>query len=107
MNATKKSIGRTIPIKVSAVRQLCEFTLARYERYRSECSDAMEHRLVYQECRGEFLAMEKLFIGDREVIDLIADYFDSLNRLYSDEFHLSALPPASSGEGRTAREAVL
>ena len=110
--APKKAIGRTVAVKVSAVRELCEFTLARYERHRSECSDVMKHLSVYQECRGEFLAMEKLFIADAEVIELVSGYIDRIRRLFLGEFHpaassecpsssgavsVSECPPASSG----------
>jgi len=93
--ATKKAIGQTVTVKVSAIQELCDYALAFYERQRPRGGDL--ELAAYQDAMGHLHALQKLFIADTDLVALVNGYVDRLTRLFLGDYYPVALPPASSG----------
>ncbi|MGX2030619.1 hypothetical protein [Methylocaldum gracile] len=111
--ASKKAIGQTVTVKVSAIQELCDYALAFYERQRPRGGDL--ELAAYQDAMGHLHALQKLFIADTAIVERVNAYIDRLTRLFLGDYYPSALPPASSGpealpptvlESGAAQEAV-
>jgi len=92
MNTTPpKAIGRTVTVKVSAIQEVCDFVFGFYERQRPRGGDL--ELVAYQDAMGNLRALQKLFMTDREIFELVNGYIERLTRLFLGEYH----PAVSSG----------
>jgi|GEM_PF-816079 len=93
--ASKKAIGQTVTVKVSAIQELCDYALAFYERQRPRGGDL--ELAAYQDAMGHLHALQKLFVSDTDLVALVSGYVERLNRLYLGDYYPSTTPSASSG----------
>ena len=93
--ATKKAVGQTVTVKVSAIQELCDYALAFYERQRPRGGDL--ELAAYQDAMGHLHALQKLFIADTDLVALVNGYIERLNRRFLGDYYPPATPPTSSG----------
>jgi len=84
-------MNETVIVPVSAIREVCESAVSRYERSLSKGHTAAFPD--YQEAFGKLNGLALLFVNEPELYGLIHDHRERLTRLFLGDYY----PPASSG----------